>query len=959
MKSIHRLWGLPAAIVALAVAAWIADPANAQQAGGQRVEQLRDLLGELRVEAERAAGPEGALPNAWVETLNWRNIGPSNMSGRIMTFAVVEGDPSTYWVGTAGGGLIKTTNNGATFTYQLQNEGSTAIGDVQVAKSNPDIVWAGMGEANAIRSGTYGDGVYKSIDGGRTWTHMGLEKAFQVGRIAIHPTNPDIVYVGASGRLWGTNPERGLYKTTDGGGTWDHILYVSDIAGVTDVKMHPNDPETLYVASYERLRDEYDGGRIPHAGGPGSAIWKTTDGGASFTKLEGGLPNDRAMGRIGLAVHKHNPDIIYAIIRVTADGSNEVAVWRTDDAGATWEKRNDRIGGDDYYYAKIYVEDDDPDKVWVLGVSLRYSEDGGFTFRQGMHGNAHVDHHAMWFNSANPNHIRLGNDGGIYETYDRARTWDHLNHVSIATFYDVTYDTRQLYRVYGGLQDNGSWGGPNRTRTGGGPVNEDWFSVGGGDGFVCLTDPNDPDIIWSESQNGAMNRLNLRTGESARLRPQVPEGERNAFNWKTPMILSHHNSRIFYTAGSFVFKSLDRGDDLRAISPKLTRTDRGAATALTESAVDPNVLYVGCEDGELWVTTDGGRNWENITAKVGLDGPRWVGALEASRFAAGRAYVAFDGHRNSHDYPLVYVTEDYGQTWTNLGASLPMGHSNTVREDLVEFGVFASLDRGRSWTRINNNLPSTSVRELRIHPIAGDLIAATHGRSIWIVDMTPLRGMTAEALAKKAHLYEPQTLTIWKHEQRRGGDGPRTFQGQNPPAGAQLYYSITQPVAEASLRVVNGAGQEMATLQVNTEPGLHRASWNPRLLRPDADPEAMDGNEAVAQSDAEERERELQEQQQTQQVEQQQGRGGRGGRGAGFQGRGGQGRGARGELGRGGQGRGGRGAQGRGGRRGGGRGGRGGGGGPAVGPGTYYAVFTADGETMSVPIRVVLETDAR
>jgi photosystem II stability/assembly factor-like uncharacterized protein len=974
----------------MAVPGWSDDksPARQQQIAEleKQIQALSQKLSELRRTDTPTPAPsvtEGALPAEWVKSLTWRSIGPANMGGRITALAVFEADPSTYYVATASGGLLKTVNNGVTFEHQFDREATVSIGDVCVAPSDRNIVWVGTGENNPRNSVSYGDGVYKSTDGGRTWKNMGLKKSFQIGRLAIHPTNPNIVYVGALGRLYGPNEERGLYKTTNGGETWEKILYIDDKTGVIDMQMHPRDPETLLVATYERQRDGFDTNDPAKKWGPGSGLYKTTDGGKTFRKLTQGLPTC-LLGRIGIDYYRKDPNTVYIILesekigmgpppaqqaepsavyaglagvdqedagarltRVVANGPAAQAGLQVDDVvvaaagkpvrsyaqlleqvrgykpgdkvkvrvtragkeleveltlasrppgqtgqrgqrggqagqrggqrggetqrpfaanlGGQRENVQDQQGPDSFQYGGVYkstdggeswtrinsvnprpmyfsvirVDPSDDRHLYVLGVQLFRSSDGGKTFRADVRG-FHVDQHALWINPKDGRHMIVGCDGGFYATYDRMANWDHLNHLAIAQFYHVAVDTRTPYRVYGGLQDNGSWGGPSRLRGQTGAVNEDWISIGGGDGFVCRVDPNDPDLVYWESQNGGFSRRNLRTGESASLRPRPQQGQTFRFNWNAPFILSHANSRIYYCAGNYVFRSLDRGNDPRVISPEITRTSRGSATALAESPRNPNVLYVGTDDGALWVTRDGGHEWTNLTNNVGLPGPRWVASIEASRFAEGRAYVALDGHRSDDDDPYVYVTEDYGKTWKSLRANLPWGSTRVLREDLqnpdllfvgTEFAVWASVDRGASWTRLNNNLPTVAVHELALHPTAGEMVAATHGRSLWVLDVTPLRQMTAEVVKAKAHLYKPNTIIRWRPELARGRTN-RRFVGQNPPPGAQFYYSLTAKAGKVSLKVVDYTGKTIRELPGRTEPGLHRVAWDLSLPPP-------------------------------------------------------------------------------------------------------------------------------
>lgn len=940
-----------------------------------RIQASEKQTDPIRKEVDTPLSPgDSAFRPEWLRTLSWRSIGPANMGGRIIDISVYEADPTTYWIATASGGLLKTTNNGVTFEHQFDREATVSLGAVCVAQSDPKIVWVGTGEYSPRNSVSYGNGVYKSTDGGKTWKNMGLQKSFQIGKLVVHPKNPNIVYVGALGRLYGPNEERGLYKTTDGGQNWEKILYVDDKTGVIDIAMHPTDPETLLVATYERQRDEFDGNDPAKKWGPGAGIYKTTDGGKTFKKLVDGLPTCQ-LGRIGLCYFRKDPNIVFAIIetekigmgtpppppaylgvvseeaedvggvkiaQLTPGGPAEKAglkvgdlivdlagnavknrdeltaalakfkagdkvklkvrrdgkeveieltfgtvpaqpggraggpgmiggrgavdpkrpyaanlggqrenvqdqqgpngheyggVYKSSDGGETWTRINS-VNPRPMYFSVIRVDPNDVNLLYVLGVALYRSRDGGKTFRADARG-FHADQHALWINPRDGRHMLLGTDGGTYVTYDRMATWDHLNHVAIGQFYHVGLDTRPVYRVYGGLQDNGSWGGPTNTRSSTGPVNQDWISVGGGDGFVCRVDPNDPDLIYFESQNGAFGRRHLRTGETASLRPRPPEGVRYRFNWNSPFILSHHNSRIYYNAGNYVFRSLDRGNDLRPISPEITRTDRGSATALSESPRNPNVLWVGTDDGYVWVTRDGGKEWVNVTKNIGLPKHFHVASLEASRFEEGRCYVVFDAHRSDDDDPYVYVTHDFGRTWKSLRANLPWGSTRVLREDLqnrnllylgTEFGAWASLNAGESWIRINNNLPTVAVHEFALHPTAGEMVAATHGRSLWVMDVTPLRQLTDEVMKSKAHLFEPKTVYRWRPEPRRGGTN-RQFVGANPPTGAQIYYLLAGKADKISLRILDYTGKTISELRPQNEPGLHQVTWNLTMPR--------------------------------------------------------------------------------------------------------------------------------
>ena len=490
--------------------------------------------------------------------------------------------------------------------------------------------------------------------------------------------------------------------------------------------------------------------------------------------------------------------------------------------------------------------------LYVCGVSLYRSTDGGRKFTPDGGRGVHADQHALWIDPRDGRHILVGCDGGSYVTYDRMNTWDHYNHMALGQFYHVAVSNKKPYWVFGGLQDNGSWGGPSIGLSGSGPVNEDWINVGGGDGFVCRVDPSDSDLVYSESQGGVMMRYNLATGERAGIRPagqggpgggrgpggaggqpDQPRRPQYRFNWNTPFILSSHNPSIFYAAGNVVFRSVKRGEDLKPFSPEITKTKRGTGTALSESPRNPDVLWAGTDDGGLWITKNGGKDWKDVSDKVGLPGPRCVATIEASRFVEGRAYVAFDAHRSNDDEPYVFVTEDYGEKWTPIRANLPVGSTHCLREDAInkdllfcgtEFSLFASLNRGASWTKINNNLPTVAVHEVAIHPTAGEIVAATHGRSLWILDVTALRQITADTIKEKVALYKPNTVTRYPPAPSHGGTN-RRFEGENPRPGAQVYYSLPAKADKVSLEVRDIDGQVISKLTGPATPGLHRVPW--------------------------------------------------------------------------------------------------------------------------------------
>jgi photosystem II stability/assembly factor-like uncharacterized protein len=942
-----------------------AEPAGQIAEIEKQIAELSKKLQELKAPKAPAATDEAKrkLAAEMVKALAWRPIGPANMGGRIISLAVVESDPTTYYAATASGGLLKTTNAGVTFEHLFDRQDTVSIGDVAVAPSDKNIVWVGTGENNARNSVSYGDGVYKSTDAGKTWTNMGLKGSYQIGKILIHPKDPNVVYVGALGRLFGPSAERGLFRTADGGKTWEKVLFVDENTGVIDARMHPTEPDTLIVATYERKRGLYDEGDPIVRYGAGSGLHRTTDGGKTWTKLGKGLPTVK-LGRIGLDWYRKGPKVVFAIIEtekigtgpapapgsgtpymgiqgedaedrariteVTEGGPSEKAgikggdlitsfadkevksyqdlvariregkvgdkvkvklqregkpveieltfaarpagmeggsggepgrpfgsglggqrenaqdrqgpdgfqtggIFRSADGGETWTRINS-LNPRPFYFSQVRVDPNDDQKLYVLGIAQYRSNDGGKTFRPDAGRNVHADGHALWINPNDGRHMILGCDGGIYVTYDRMDNWDHLNHLALGQFYDVALDTRRDYYVYGGLQDNGTWGGPTRTRSPGGPVNEDWLSVGGGDGFQCQVDPADPDVVYATSQYGAMFRRNLKTGEYARIRPEREQGLTFKWNWNTPFILSPHNPRIFTCAANYVFRSLDRGGNLRRISPKVTASDEGSATALAESPRNPDVLYVGTDDGKLWITRNGGKDWTDLSAKLGVPKPSHVGSIEASRYAEGRAYVALNGRRSDVDEPLLYVTEDFGQTWKRLGEKDVKGVTHALREDLAnedllfaggEFAPWVSLDRGQSWHSLRGtNLPTVAVHDFALHPTSGEVVAATHGRSLWILDVSGLRQVKGEVLAAPAALFQPVPAIRWVTQPARGRTN-RRYAGENPSPGAAISYALTKPAENVSLKVVDAEGKTIRQLRVpSRNAGLHSTTWD-------------------------------------------------------------------------------------------------------------------------------------
>ena len=1032
------------------------------------------------------------IPDSYVKKMTWRSVGPANMGGRITALAVVESDPSTYYVATASGGLIKTTNNGTTFEMLFDKESTVSIGDVAVAPSDPKTVWVGTGENNPRNSVSYGDGVYKSIDAGKTWTNMGLKKSFQIGKVVVHPKDANTVYVGALGRLYGPNEERGLFKTTDGGKTWKKILYVDDKTGAIDFRLDPFNPETLLVGMWERKRDEFDGffgsaegwGQTDQYGpftghGPGGGLFKSVDGGTTWKKLtdaalKNGLPTVKT-GRIGLGYSHKTPGLVYAIVDTerigmgrpalavylglttedekagltvklapddapagkagikegdviaqvdekkiekydefiaylatkkpgeiakftvkrgdknvvievklepretpapkkdptpknappvlgiqiaSAEGGVEIAALTTNgpaekaglekgeivttingkkvtdqatlrtalstfksgdkvkvtvlkdkksrevevtlaanqggsqptdsqrpyllsaqvggqkpnvqddqgkdgyqtggvyvskDNGDTWTRVNS-LNPRPFYFSQIRVDPNDDNLVYVAGdTSLWKSSNGGKKFDPLRLREVHPDIHALWIDPKDSRHMLLGCDGGFYSTYDRGTTWDHMNVLALGQFYHVAVDNRKPYRIFGGLQDNGSWVGPSHVLRNVGPVNDDWGTILGGDGFVCRIDPNDSDLVYSESQNGNILRHNLRTGERGGFGPGTPkQGEEARKNWNTPFILSSHNPGIVYAASQYVTRSVKQGAGMKVISPEITRTKKGSGTALCESPKNSDVLWAGTDDGNLWITKDAGLNWTNVYEKLkaaGLPGPRWVSSIEASKAKEGRCYVALDAHRSNDDKPYLFVTEDFGETWKPLASNLPaFGSTRVLREDITnpdllyvgtEFGIWASVNRGTTWTKLNGNLPTVAIHEIAQPTTASEIVVGTHGRSIWILDVASLRQMTArtedekkiDPLMEPATLFTPAAAVRWMLradlEESQYSKNLRKFYGTNPDRRAFIDYSLTKPAKELTLKILDASGKLVWDFRnASKEAGFHRQPWS-------------------------------------------------------------------------------------------------------------------------------------
>ena len=802
--------------------------------------------------------------------LELRAIGPAVMGGRINDLAVDEQRPWVMYVGAASGGLWKTTNNGTTWTPIFDDQAVASIGDVTLAPSDPEIVWVGTGEANNRQSTTFGNGVYKSTDGGASWEHVGLEQTHHIGRIVIHPSDPATVYVAGGGHLWGANPERGVFKTSDGGNSWDKVLFIDADTGVSDLAMDPVNPRILYATAYQRRRTPWgfsgDGG--------GSGMYKTTDGGETWRVLTEGLP-EGTLGRIGLDIHRADPRIVYATVQ-HADGG----IFRSEDRGEHWTRVNE-LNPRAMYYSQIRVDPTDDRRVYVLGGSFNYSDDGGETWVQntdmtptydiGVHG----DHHALWIDPAHSEHLILGGDGGLYFSWDASITWDKVNNIPLAQFYAIGVDMQTPYWVYGGAQDTHSWGGPSATRTQIGILNSDWLQINFGDGMYQQVDPTDPNTVYTESQGGAIVRFDRASGDRRTIKPYPADGdEEYRFHWTTPIAISPHDANRIYVGGNRLFTSTDRGETWSA-SEDLTRAeDRdtlpimdevpdeetlsrhdgvsewGTITTIAESPVAPGLMYVGTDDGLVQISRDEGQTWTSQAGRFpGLDEERTlVSRVAASRADAGRAYVSFDRHQLDDLSPYVFTTDDYGGSWRSIASDLPeAGWINVVAEHPdnpnllfvgTETGVFVSFDRGGAWTGLRGNFPTVPVDDLVIHPRDYDLVVGTHGRGIYILDdITPLAQLSSDVIASDAHLFDVREVTEflqWKHESY---GAQRQFVGSNPPYGAIISYYLGRAAADAeppALTILDPTGRDIRRIDGTGNAGMNRVVWDLRADYPES-----------------------------------------------------------------------------------------------------------------------------
>lgn len=758
------------------------------------------------------------LTQNMINMYKFRSVGPAAYSGRISDLAVNPENHSEYYVGVASGGLWKTTNQGTTFEPIFDNQPVFSIGCLAIDPNNPNILWVGTGENNSQRNLAYGDGVYKTTDGGKTFTNMGLKTSSQIGKIMIDPRNSNVVYVAAQGQAWGPGGDRGLYKTTDGGKTWSRILEIGEYTGVTDMKMDPRNPDILYAASHQRERRVYS--KIN--GGPESAIYKSVDAGKTWTKLSNGLPRGD-VGRIGLALPPANPDIIYAIIELP---ENKSGFYRSCDMGESWEKRSNKGTRSPQYYNELYAHPKDPDIVIVMDVRNALSNDGGKTWERIEGKNKHVDNHALWIDPTDTDHYLVGSDGGLYETYDRAKTWQFKKNLPITQYYHVRTDNDfPFYNIYGGAQDNGSWFGPSQTHRRD-LVNADWTYTIGGDGYLAIPDPENPDISYCESQYCGLRRYDRTTGNSVYIQPQPTEDEEFRWNWNTPYLLSTFDHKTLYVGGNYVFKSTDRGDSWKKISGDLTRqidqnslpmmgkiwppeavaknlstSKFGNIFALAESPLKQGMLYAGTDDGLIWITEDDGENWTKYDKFPGVPDMTFVNYVTPSMHDKNTVYACFDGRKNSSDFtPYLIKSTDKGKTWKSIASNLPSGTVYCIIEDHIdpdllfvgtEWGVWTSIDGGEKWVQIKNGIPTIQVKELTIQKRENDLVVSTFGRGFYVLDnYSSLRELNKDVTEKEAHIFTINDALLYFPSSNLNYQGEVHFRTPNPDPEARFEYYI-------------------------------------------------------------------------------------------------------------------------------------------------------------------------
>ena len=804
-----------------------------------------------------------------LENLKWRHIGPASFGGRIDDVEAVPGNPSIIFVAAASGGIFRSQDQGVTWKAVFDATGTAlSIGDLAIAPSDPGIIWAGTGEPNNRQSSSWGDGVYKSLDGGETWINMGLQETRHIGKIKIDPRNPNIVFVAALGHLWGPHPERGVFRTRDGGKTWDKCLYIDEDTGVVDMDFEENG-RVIYAAAFQRQRKPW--GYI--GGGPHGGVYRSWDGGDSWQKLSNGLPEGN-VGRIGLAVAPSRPNIVYAIIEHKNGG-----LFRSDDRGSSWTMVYKGYTHPPFacsYFQHLRVDPLNPEKVWIVAYLPHVSVDGGKTFTtDGVSENVHTDSHSLWIDPNNPDHLLLVGDGGFYISHNGAKTWDFIDNLPVSQFYAIGIDSREPYWIYGGAQDAGAYGIPSRTDSPLGIMNRDVVPVVYGDGFYCIVDPRDPNLIYSENQEGRLIFTNLRTHEERLIGP-VPQSPQEIyrFNWKCPLVMSPHNPDVVYFGGNKLFRTSDCGHSWEEISPDLTRNQDwkklpimgiersedtlalnygvghyGTITTISESPVQAGLIYAGTDDGNVQMTRDSGKTWKDLTQNMPLLKPRWVTHILASRRGAGTAYASFTGHSDDDYAPYLFKTTDFGATWQSAKGDIPDGSVVRVLAEHprnpqilfagTEFGLFISISGGKNWVRAGGNLPRVRVDDMVINPRNNDLILGTHGRGIVILDdISVLENLNPEVLDSEAHLFPIRESMIYFEAREDRSTGSAAFVGPNPDYGALITYYLKEETPadktcageKNSVKIIisDKDGSVVRELEGPSRKGINRIVWDLR-----------------------------------------------------------------------------------------------------------------------------------
>ena len=794
--------------------------------------------------------------------LKWRNIGPANMGGRVSAIEGVAGDPNTYYVGGADGGIFKTINNGVTFDEIFNDQDAYSIGAIAVSPSDANVLWVGTGEGDPRNSVGYGRGVYRSIDGGITWEKAGLEKTERIKRIVVDPRDPDVVSVCALGREWGPNPERGVFITHDGGKKWEKVLYIDEDTGCSDITMENSNPRIMYAGmwTFRRKPWRFDGGSKK------TALYRTMNGGKNWNIIHNGLP-DGPMTRIGVQVAQSEPNIVYLVTEIKDGGT----LFRSDDRGENWKKVHDdaRINFRPFYYSDIRVDPTNPDHLFSLSGGLYKSTDGGQNFER-IAGGVHGDHQSFWIDPVNSRRLLSGSDGGYQVSYDAGANWDVVNNVTLSQFYQIFVDDENPYNVLGGLQDNGTWRGPSRTTNSAGILKDDWNAITGGDGYYAVPVPGKSNIIYSNLQGGVIFQKDMNTGNTRTIHPypkitgsagDAIKDHKYRFNWDSPILISPHDPKTVYFGGNVLFKTTDEGYSWEVISPDLTTNDKSkqltsggeiyqdntaaefhcSILTIAESHVQEGVIWVGTDDGNVHITTDGGKKWTDITKRIsGMPKNSWVGKIDASHFDAGTAYIAIDHHRSDDFKPYVFKVTNFGKRSENLSRGLPQNdYVKVVREDSqnskllyagMEHGIYASWDGGKKWSAIMNNLPPVSVRDIKIQTIENDLVIGTHGRGAWILDdITPLQEM-ANTKSSGLHIFQPRTTYRWQMSRMDASQGQREYRAENPPYGAIISFHLaTGKIDTVKIKIADSEGNHVSEFKVDEpKPGFNRTAWNLR-----------------------------------------------------------------------------------------------------------------------------------